>query len=93
MRLEMAEGSIDFTTRLGRRKGQRPILVKFTSFALKLKALKNTKILVNSKNLELMRIFSPETRKVRKELISYLREAKQKKRAQGILEEGQAGGE
>jgi hypothetical protein len=46
MRLEIAEGSIDFTTRLGRRKGQRPIgpLVTFTSFAMKLNVLKNTKI-------------------------------------------------
>jgi hypothetical protein len=40
MRLEMPERSTDFTTRLGRRKGQRPILVKFTSFAMKLKMLK-----------------------------------------------------
>jgi hypothetical protein len=36
MILEMTEGSIDCTSTLGRRKGQRPILVKFMSFAIKL---------------------------------------------------------
>jgi hypothetical protein len=40
MRLEMAEGSIDFIKRLGRRMGQHPILAKLTSFAMKLSAEK-----------------------------------------------------
>jgi hypothetical protein len=57
---------------------------------MKLKVLKNTKILANSK-IRIGEDFSPDRRKVRRELIPYLREAK-KKRAQGILE-GQAGGE
>jgi hypothetical protein len=73
----MTVGSIDFTTRLGRRKGQRPIgpLVKFTAFAMKLQVLKNTKLLVDS-NIRIDEDFSLETRKVRRELIPYLREAK-----------------
>jgi hypothetical protein len=70
MRLEMTEGSIDFTTTLGRRKGQR-----LTSFAMKLEVLKNTRLLVDSK-IRIDEDFSLETRKVRRELIPYLREAK-----------------
>jgi vacuolar-type H+-ATPase subunit H len=46
---------------------------------------------VDSK-IRIVEDFLPETRKVRRELIPYLREAK-KKTAQGILEEGQAEGE
>jgi GTP-binding protein EngB required for normal cell division len=77
MRLEMTEGSTDFTTRLGRRNGQCPILVKFTPFAIKLKVLKNTKLLVDSK-IRIYEDFSPETKKVRREMIPYLREVKKR---------------
>jgi hypothetical protein len=46
-KLEIWNGSIDYATRLGRR-GQQPILVKFTSSSVKVEVLRNTKNIAGS---------------------------------------------
>jgi hypothetical protein len=76
MRLDIADRRINFIIRLGRRKGQQPILAKFTSFVMKLEVLRNTKHFAGSK-IGINEDFSLETRRVRRsELIPYLKEAK-----------------
>jgi hypothetical protein len=67
--------NIDYVTRLGRGKRKRPILTKFTSFVKKLEVLKNKRNLAGSK-VRVDEDFSTEDRRTRKELISYLKDAK-----------------
>jgi hypothetical protein len=67
-------GSIDFVAKLGKRRGQRPILVKFTSFLVKLEVLRYTGSLAG---LQIRRDnFSLETRKTWSSLIPYPKDAK-----------------
>jgi hypothetical protein len=62
-------------TRLKRRKGERRILVKFTSFSKKLEVLKNKRNLAGSK-VRVDEDLSMEDRKARKELVPYVKDAK-----------------
>jgi hypothetical protein len=69
--------NIDYVTRIGRKKGVRPILVKFISFSKKLQILKNKRNLAGSK-IRVEEDLSIEDRKIRQELIPYLKDAKRK---------------
>jgi hypothetical protein len=69
--------NIDYVARIGIRKGERPILVKFISFTKKLEVLGNKKNLAGSK-IRVEEDLSMENRKVRKELIPYLKDAKRR---------------
>jgi hypothetical protein len=60
---------------VGRRKWERPILIKFTSFSKKLEVLKNKRNLAGSK-VSVDEDFSAEDRKTRKDLVPYLKDAK-----------------
>jgi hypothetical protein len=73
--LEILNGSIDYMARVGKRSGERPILMKLTSFLMKLEVLWKTKNIAGSK-FGVDEDFAWETRKIRKGLIPYLKDAK-----------------
>jgi hypothetical protein len=75
MKIEISRENINYVTRLGRRRGERPILIKFTTFFKKLEVWKNKKNLVGSK-IRVDEDLSVEDRKVRKALIPYLKDTK-----------------
>jgi hypothetical protein len=75
MEVETAKEDIDYVTKRGRRRGERPILVKFTTFFKKLEILKNKKNLAGTK-ITVDEDLSAETRKIRRALIPYLKDAK-----------------
>jgi hypothetical protein len=66
MKLEILNGSIDYVARVGKRSGERPILMKLTSFSLKLEVLRKTKNLAGSK-FRVDEDFAWETRKTLKD--------------------------
>jgi hypothetical protein len=68
---------IDYVTRIGRRKGEWPILVKFILFSKKLQILRKKRNLAVSK-IRVEEDLSMEDRRVRKELIPYLKDAKRR---------------
>jgi hypothetical protein len=74
MKIELSRENINYVTRLGRRRGERPILIKFTVFK-KLEVWKNKRNLIGSK-IRVDENLSVEDRKVRKELIPFLKDAK-----------------
>jgi hypothetical protein len=49
MGVEVSKETIDYLTRLGRRRGEWPILVRFTSFSKKLEVVRNKKNLAGTK--------------------------------------------
>jgi hypothetical protein len=69
--------NIDYVTRIGRRKGERLILVKFISFSKTLQVLRNKRNLAGSR-IRVEEDLPMEDRKVRKELIPYLMDAKRR---------------
>jgi hypothetical protein len=73
--VETTSRSIDYVTRLGGREGERPILIKFTSFSKKLEVLKNMRNLAGPK-VRVDEDFSIGDRKTRKDLVPCLKEAK-----------------
>jgi hypothetical protein len=75
MRVEMAKWQIDSVSRLGKRKGSCPILVRFTSYSKKYEILLNTRILAGS-GIRIDQDYSAEIRKVRKELIPFMIDAR-----------------
>jgi hypothetical protein len=75
MGVETSKENIDYLTRLGRRRGERPILVKFTTFFKKLDVWRNKKNLAGT-NIRVDEDLSTESRKIRRELIPYLKDAK-----------------
>jgi hypothetical protein len=75
MKLEVLKGSIEYVTRLGRSRGQRLILVKFTSFSVKFEVLRKAANLTDSQ-IRADEDFSLETRKIWMGLISCLKDAK-----------------
>jgi hypothetical protein len=75
MGVEISRENIDYLTRLGRRRGERPILIKFTTFFKKLVVWKNKRNLIGSK-IRVDEELSMEDRKIRRELIPYLKDAK-----------------
>jgi hypothetical protein len=75
MGVEISKENIDYLTRLGRRRGERPILVKFTTFLKKLEVWRNKKNLARTK-IRVDDDLSTEGRKIRRELIPYLKNAK-----------------
>jgi hypothetical protein len=75
MGVEVSKENIDYLTRLGRRRGERPILVRFTSFSKKLEVLRNKKNLAGTK-IRVDEDLSVEDRRIRSELIPYLKDAK-----------------
>jgi hypothetical protein len=75
MKLEILNGSVDYVAKAGKRSGERPILVKLTSFSMKLEVLRKNKNLAGSK-FRVDEDFAWETRKIRKGLIPYLKDAK-----------------
>jgi hypothetical protein len=77
MKLETLNGSIDCVARLGKRSGKRPTLVKLTSFSMKLEVLRKTKNLAGSE-FRVDEDFAWETRKIRKEFITYLKDVKRR---------------
>jgi hypothetical protein len=75
MKLETTSGNIDYVTRLGRRKGERQISIKFTSFSRKLEVFKNKRNLAGSK-VRVDEDVSIKDSKTRKGLVYYLKDAK-----------------
>jgi hypothetical protein len=75
MGVETHKENIDYVTRLGRRRGERPILVKFTTFFKKLEVWRNKRNLAGTK-IRVDEDLSMESRKIRRELIPYLKDAK-----------------
>jgi hypothetical protein len=75
MGVEISRENIDYLTRLGRRRGECPILIKFMTFFKKLEVWKNKTNLIGSK-IRVDEDFSMEDRKIRRELIPYLKDAK-----------------
>jgi hypothetical protein len=74
-RVEMANWNTDSVSRLGKTKGSRPILVRFTLYLKKYEILLNTRILAGS-GIRIDQDYSAEIRKVRKELIPYMIDAR-----------------
>jgi hypothetical protein len=74
MGVEISKENTDYLTRLGRRRGERPILIKFTTFFKKLEVWRNKKNLAGTKS-RVDEDLSMEDRKMR-ELIPYLKDAK-----------------
>jgi hypothetical protein len=60
---------------LGRRRGECPILIKFTTFFKKLEVWKNKRNLIGSK-IRVDEDVSTEDKKIRRELVPYLKDAK-----------------
>jgi hypothetical protein len=77
MGVEVSKENIDYLTRLGRRRGERPILVRFTAFFKKLEVLRNRKNLAGTK-IRVDEDLSIEDRRTRSELIPYLKDAKKR---------------
>jgi hypothetical protein len=77
MKLDILNESIDYVARVGKRSGEHPIIMKLTSFSMTLEVLKKTKNLVGSK-FRVDEDFAWETRKIRKRLIPYLKDAKRR---------------
>jgi hypothetical protein len=75
MDTEIADWHVDMVNRLGRGRGNRLIMVRFTTFRKKLEILENTKKLVGSK-IRIEQDYTSETRQVRRDLIPYLKEAR-----------------
>jgi hypothetical protein len=75
MRVEMTNWHIDSVVRLGKRKRSRLILVRLTSYSKKCEILLNTRILAGS-GIRIDQDYSAEIRKVRKELIPYMIDAR-----------------
>jgi hypothetical protein len=78
MKLEILSGSIDYVARVGKISREQLILTKLTSFSMKLEMLKKTKNLAGSK-FRVDEDFAWETRKIRKGLIPYLKDAKRRR--------------
>jgi hypothetical protein len=75
--IEIAEWHVDMANRLGRGRGNRLIMVRFTTFRKKLEILENTKKLAGSK-IRIKQDYTWETRQIRKDLLPYLKEATNK---------------
>jgi hypothetical protein len=74
MKLEALNGSIEYVSRLGKIHGERPVLLKLTSFSMKLEVLRKTKNLAGPK-IRVDEDFAWETRKIGEGLIPYLKDA------------------
>jgi hypothetical protein len=74
MGVEISRENIDYLTRLGRRRGEPPILIKFMTFFKKLEVWRNKRNLTGTK-IRVDEDLSMEGRKMR-ELIPYLKDAK-----------------
>jgi hypothetical protein len=77
MGAEVSKENIDYVTRIGRKSGGRPILVKFTTFFKKLEVWRNKKNLAGTK-IRMDDDLSLEDRRTRKELIPYLKDARKR---------------
>jgi hypothetical protein len=75
MGVEISKENIEYLTRLGRRRGERPILIKFTTLFKKHEVLRNKRNLSGTK-IRVDEDLSMEDRKIRRELIPYLKVAK-----------------
>jgi hypothetical protein len=72
--IRIVEWHVDMANRLGRGRGNRLIMVRFTTFRKK-EILENTKKLVGSK-IGIEQNYTWETRQIRRDLIPYLKEAR-----------------
>jgi hypothetical protein len=81
MKVDVMNWHIDSAMIIGRRRGSRPILVRFTSYSKKTEVLKGTRNLAGT-NMRIEQDYSMETRRKRRELIPYLKDA----RRQGNIE-------
>jgi hypothetical protein len=77
MDIEIAEWHVDMANRLGRGRGNRLIMVRFTTCSKKLEILENMKKLAGSK-IRIEQDYTWETRQIRRDLIPYLKEARNK---------------
>jgi hypothetical protein len=77
MDIEIAEWHVDMANRLGRGRDNRPIAVRFTTFKKKSEILENMKKLAASK-IRIEQDYTWETRQIRRDLIPYLKEARNK---------------
>jgi hypothetical protein len=75
LRVDISKENIAYVTRLGTRRGERPILVRFTLFFKKLEVWRNKKNLAGTK-FRVDEDLSTEERKARRELLQYLKDAK-----------------
>jgi hypothetical protein len=77
MKVDVMNWHINSVVRIGRRRGSRPILVRFTSYSKKIEVLKGARNLAGT-NLRIEQYYSMEARRIRRELISYLKYARRK---------------
>jgi hypothetical protein len=76
MGVQEIRGHVDYVKRIGRSRGNRPTLVKFTTFLKKLEVvLKNTNKLAGSR-IRVEQDYAKEVREIRRELIPYLKDAR-----------------
>jgi hypothetical protein len=75
LKVETTSENINYVARLKRRKEDRPIFIKFISFLKKLEMSKNKRNLAGSK-VRVDEDHSIEDRRIRKELVPYLKDAK-----------------
>jgi hypothetical protein len=75
MKLGVMNWHIDSVMRIGRRRGARSILVRFTSYTKKMEVLKGTRNLAGT-NIRIEQDCSMETRRIGRELIPYLKDAR-----------------
>jgi hypothetical protein len=74
-KVEKMRENIDYVARLGGRRRVCPILIKITSVSKMLKVLNNKRNLITFK-VRVDEEFSIETRRIRKELVPYLKDAR-----------------
>jgi hypothetical protein len=65
MDIEIAKWHVDIANRVGRGRGSRPIMVRFTTFRKKFEILENTKKLAGSK-IGIEQDYTWETRQIRR---------------------------
>jgi hypothetical protein len=70
MKAETTIQNIDYRDRLGGRRGERQILIKFMSLSKQLEVLKNKRNLAGPK-VRVDEDFATEARRIRKELVPY----------------------
>jgi hypothetical protein len=75
MKVSIMNWHIDSVMGIGRRRDSRPILVRFTSYSTKIEVLKGTRNLALT-NIITGQDYGIETRIIRRELISYLKDAR-----------------
>jgi hypothetical protein len=75
MKVDVMKRHIDSVMRIGRRKGSRPILVRFASYSKKIEVLKGTRNLAGT-NIRIEQDYRMKTRRICRELIPYLKDAR-----------------